>query len=100
MEHAESKKTLRRYRTRDEAALRADWRGKVLRAMAALDQASEPADLDLPGYGFHALTGDMNGRFSITIFRDWRMTFAWNNDGAADLDLEDYADLDLEDYHG
>ncbi len=84
-------KALKRYWTKnDEGALRADWRAKVRRAMAALDQASEPADLDLPSYGFHALTGDMNGRFSITISRNWRLTFDWKEGDATDVDLEDY----------
>ena len=84
-------KALKRYWTKgDESALRADWRGKVRRTMAALDRASEPTDLDLPGYGFHPLTGDMNGRFSITISRNWRLTFGWNDGDAIDVDLEDY----------
>ena len=83
-------KALKRYWTKgDEGALRADWRAKVRRTMAALDQASEPTDLDLPGYGFHVLPGDMNGRFSLTISRNWRLTFGWNDGDATDVDLED-----------
>ena len=83
-------KALKRYWARDDASdLRADWRGKVQRVMALLDQATEPSDLDLPGYGLHALTGNRAGRFSITISRNWRLTFPWIEGDAADVELED-----------
>jgi plasmid maintenance system killer protein len=41
-------------------------------------------------YGFHALTGNMRGRYAVSVSRNWRITFAWS----------DAIDVDLEDYHG
>jgi len=46
-----------------------------------------------PNYGFHALTGDRKGTFSMTVTRNWRLTFT-------KIDDQSVADLDLEDYHG
>lgn len=46
--------------------------------------------MDLPGLGFHALTGDLAGRFAVSVSRNWRITFAWDGDDATDVDLEDY----------
>jgi proteic killer suppression protein len=46
--------------------------------------------MNAPGLGFHALTGDQKGRYAVTVSRNWRLTFAWDGDGAVDLDLEDY----------
>lgn len=44
-----------------------------------------------PNFGFHGLTGDRLGSLSMTVTRNWRMTFALSPDGAIiDLDLEDY----------
>ncbi|KAB0566124.1 type II toxin-antitoxin system RelE/ParE family toxin [Brucella pituitosa] len=44
-----------------------------------------------PNYGLHQLVGDRVGTFAMTVSRNWRMTFALNDDGAIiDLDLEDY----------
>jgi proteic killer suppression protein len=44
-----------------------------------------------PNYGFHPLTGDRAGTFSMTVTRNWRMTFMLNDDDMViDLDLEDY----------
>ncbi len=44
-----------------------------------------------PNWGAHELTGDRAGTWSLTVTKNWRMTFRVNEDGAiADLDLEDY----------
>ncbi len=44
-----------------------------------------------PNFGFHALSGDRDGSFSMTVTRNWRLTFRLVDDGTiADLDLEDY----------
>ena len=44
-----------------------------------------------PNYGAHELTGDRRGTWSLTVTKNWRMTFRVNADGnIEDLDLEDY----------
>lgn len=44
-----------------------------------------------PYFGFHALSGDRDGSYSMTITRNWRLIFRLVDDGTiADLDLEDY----------
>jgi toxin HigB-1 len=44
-----------------------------------------------PNWGAHELTGDRAGTWSLTVTRNWRMTFRITEDGAvADVDLEDY----------
>jgi toxin HigB-1 len=45
-----------------------------------------------PNFGAHQLTGDRNGTWSLTVTKNWRMTFRIN----PSLTIED---LDLEDYH-
>lgn len=53
---------------------------------ASLDELEIP-----PNYGLHQLSGDRAGAFAMTVTRNWRMTFALNDEGAIiDLDLEDY----------
>jgi toxin HigB-1 len=46
-----------------------------------------------PNYGLHELTGDRNGTWSMTVTRNWRLTFSIADDGLL-------SELDLEDYHG
>lgn len=44
----------------------------------------------MTGFGFHALTGDMAGRYSIVVSRNWRITFGWEDSEPTEVDLEDY----------
>lgn len=84
-------KALRRWWTKgDESGIRPDWRKKVRIVLSRLDQAVRPEDMDAVGFGFHALTADRAGRFSVTVSRNWRITFAWDGTDATDVDLEDY----------
>lgn len=53
----------------------------------SLDEFKTP-----PNFGFHALTGDREGYYAMTVTRNWRLTFTM-------IDDETLADLDLEDYH-
>jgi proteic killer suppression protein len=44
-----------------------------------------------PNYGAHELKGVRASTWSLTVTRNWRMTFRINEAGAiVDLDLEDY----------
>ena len=45
-----------------------------------------------PNYGAHRLTGDRAGIWSLTVTKNWRMTFRIN-------DVYAIEDIDLEDYH-
>lgn len=56
----------------------------------ALDVAAEPADLNLPGYRFHALKGRDKGRYSLRVSGNWRLTFEFRDGDAFVLDYEDY----------
>ncbi len=84
-------KALRRFWTRnDRAAVSASFRDKIRLLLVALDRARRPEDMAFPGSGFHALTGDMAGRYALTVSRNWRITFAFRDGDAVEVDLEDY----------
>lgn len=74
----------------DASGLKPEWRGRIRVALDALEVAARPADLDMPGFAFHALTGNMAGRFAISLSRNWRITFGWDGQNVVDLDMEDY----------
>lgn len=84
-------KALKRYWTKgDDSGIRPDWRRKVRLILSRLDVARQPGELDAPGFGFHALTGDQAGRFAVSVSRNWRFTSSWEGEDATDVDLEDY----------
>jgi len=40
--------------------------------------------------GFHPLSGNRKGQYAVTVTRNWRITFAWENSDAVHVDFEDY----------
>jgi len=55
-----------------------------------LDASVRPADMRLPGLGFHALAGKNKGRHAVSVSANWRITFGWEEDDAIEVDFEDY----------
>jgi toxin HigB-1 len=64
--------------------------GRIRRILLALEAASRPEDLNLPGFRFHALSGKSAGRYAVNASGNWRITFGWDGRNAVDVDLEDY----------
>ena len=82
-------KTLRVFfNTGDHSGLSVSNVARVRRMLLALDAASEPQQVNVPGYFFHGLRGAR--RLSLRVSGNWRITFAWEGADAIDVDLEDY----------
>jgi toxin HigB-1 len=58
--------------------------------LAILDTAQTINDIDVPGFGLHALKGKLKGRWSIKVSGNWRLTFEFSNGDVYILDYEDY----------
>lgn len=57
-----------------------------LDAIASIDELTIP-----PNFGTHLLTGDRTGTWSLTVTRNWRMTFRVDRANRIEnIDLEDY----------
>jgi proteic killer suppression protein len=80
----------RLYERGDTSKLRADQAERIALALADLDEAQKPQDLDLPGYRLHRLKGDLKGFWSIWISANWRIMFRFDGGDAYDIDLIDY----------
>lgn len=78
------------YKHGDRSKLRADIAAKAERFLSFLDEAQDVKELDLPGYGLHALTGNMRGVWSVTVSRNHRIIFRFADGTAFDVDLVDY----------
>jgi proteic killer suppression protein len=61
---------------------------RVGRMLQAIEAATRPEQLNLPGYHFHPLRGAR--RWSIRVTGNWRITFGWDGADAIDVDMEDY----------
>lgn len=58
--------------------------------LVALDTAQTIDDMDVPGFRLHPLKGNLDGRWSVTVSGNWRMTFEFRDGNAYVLDYEDY----------
>ena len=80
----------RLYERGDRRRIPPEYAAKVERILARLDVGSEPRNMDLPGYRLHRLSGDLEGFWSVTVSRNWRLIFRFDAGNACDVDLIDY----------
>ena len=82
---------LQRYvRRGDGSKINPAWLEKVRRILSALNIARSPGEPNVPGFGFHELTGPRKATYAVWVTRNWRITFKWDAQGPYDIDLEDY----------
>ena len=82
---------LRRLFERDDPSrIAADQLDRITLALADLDAAGKPSDLDLPGYRLHPLRGNRRRLWSISITGNWRIAFRFEAGDVYDVDLVDY----------
>jgi proteic killer suppression protein len=65
-------------------------RVKLRDILGALDRSRNPADMNLPGFRFHALKGDRAGHHAVSVSGNWRVTFRFDDGDAVDVDYVDY----------
>jgi proteic killer suppression protein len=63
---------------------------KLARILDRLDASTAPADMDLPGYRLHELSGRDKGVWSVTVNGNWRVTFRFDGNDATVVDYLDY----------
>ncbi len=80
----------RLYELGDPSRIGADQLDRIAHALADLDAATRPSELDLPGYSLHPLKGNRRGSWSISISGNWRITFRFEDSDVYDVDLVDY----------
>lgn len=76
--------------TGDASKLSVENADRVRRILIALDAATAPEQMDLPGLRFHPLKGREKGRYSVRVTGNYRITFAFDGENATDVNLEDY----------
>jgi len=62
---------------------------RMLIMLDFLNSAKRPEEMNLPGFHFHKLHSS-EGRYSVRVSANWRLTFGWKDMDAIHVDLEDY----------
>jgi proteic killer suppression protein len=63
---------------------------KIERILARLEEATEAANLDIPGFRLHPLKGDLAGYWAVSVSGNWRIVFRFEGSNVRDVDLIDY----------
>ncbi|NOG32874.1 addiction module killer protein [Halomonas sp. TBZ9] len=58
--------------------------------LAALDAATIPSDMDIPGLDFHPLKGNLQGFYSVHVNGNWVVIFTFDGQDAHLVDYLDY----------
>jgi toxin HigB-1 len=60
---------------------------RVRRILTQLDESSAPEEMNISGWRFHPLKGREKGRFAVWVSGNYRVTFAFDDQDAFDIDL-------------
>ncbi|MEI9402335.1 type II toxin-antitoxin system RelE/ParE family toxin [Mesorhizobium argentiipisi] len=63
---------------------------RILVRLNAIDAAATVADINLPGFDFHALHGFNPTRYSVHVNGPWCLTFEFEGGNAYRVDFEQY----------
>jgi proteic killer suppression protein len=78
------------FKTGSKAGIQAVHAPRLRRQLAQLEQATDPQDMNLPGWRLHPLKGDMKGQWSVWVDASWRLTFKFDGKDASVVDYQDY----------
>ena len=63
---------------------------KLRRLLAVLNAAARPEAMNLPGFKWHSLSGDLAGHWAVTVNGNWRLTYTFEGVDAILVDYQDY----------
>lgn len=78
------------YEKGDKSRLRPDIADKAELYLSILDSAETLEELNVMGFGFHPLKGNLRGLYSVFVSRNYRIIFRFEDGKAFDIDLVDY----------
>ncbi|OGI51545.1 MAG: hypothetical protein A3E57_02240 [Candidatus Muproteobacteria bacterium RIFCSPHIGHO2_12_FULL_60_33] len=78
------------FKTGSKAGFQAQHAARLRIQLTALDHATNPKDMNAPGWRLHKLGGDMAGFYSISVSGNWRLVFRFEGKDAVEVDYLDY----------
>ncbi|MBA3034385.1 MAG: type II toxin-antitoxin system RelE/ParE family toxin [Gammaproteobacteria bacterium] len=78
------------FRHGSKAGIQPAHANKLRLQLGMLDTAKQPADMGLPGWKLHPLTGKLAGHWTVWVNGNWRLTFAFEDGDAILVDYQDY----------
>jgi proteic killer suppression protein len=58
--------------------------------LSVLNAANAPERMNVPGWQFHQLSGNLAGHWAVSVIGNWRLTFTFEQEDAILVDYRDY----------
>ena len=78
------------FETGSKAGIKPAHANRLNLQLGALDAAVKPEDMNVPGWDFHSLNGDLKGHWAVSVNGNWRVTFTFDGKDAVVVDYQDY----------
>lgn len=78
------------FETGSTKGINAQHADKLERQLDRLNAATEPKDMNLPGWKLHSLRGQLSDHWSVTVSGNWRLTFKFDGVDVILVDYQDY----------
>jgi toxin HigB-1 len=74
----------------DTSGVNAQQVRKLRQILLALNNATDPAGMNLPGLRLHPLRGERRGQWAVSVSGTWRVVFEFDGSDTTNIDLVDY----------
>ena len=78
------------YEKGDSSKLQMHHVSKIRSILTRLDASVSPAEMNVPGYDLHLLSGDMKKFWSVKVNGNYRIVFRFEAENVYDVDYLDY----------
>ena len=78
------------FETGSKAGIRPEHAKRLAVQLGRLDGATCPDDMNMSGWRFHGLHGDLAGHYAVSVSGNWRLTFKFEGKDAVLVDYQDY----------
>ncbi len=74
----------------DSSKLNPQHVSKIKKILTRLDAATTAEMLNVPGYGFHKLSGKLKDFWAVKVDKNYRIIFSFDGENASEVDYLDY----------
>jgi proteic killer suppression protein len=78
------------FRAGSKAGIQPKHAARLRLQLGRLDAATGAIDMNLPGWRWHPLKGELAGHWAVWVDENWRLTFTFQGQNAVLVDYRDY----------
>lgn len=78
------------FKNGSKAGIQPKHAAKLNELLTVLNIATRPEQMNVPTWQWHALTGNLEGHWVVSVNGNWRLTFTFDGEDAVLIDYQDY----------